>query len=107
MAIPAFTRAALNARAVQARAAVLQTACMMRMAELAADTTTTIPRTLQELSARTGKPVPLDPLGAKPGQNIFYEVHPENGTYLLRHSPGVKPYAGDPPYEFRGKWRPE
>ncbi|MGI8906388.1 MAG: hypothetical protein ACR2IE_07865 [Candidatus Sumerlaeaceae bacterium] len=107
IAVPAFMRASFNSTGRRAQAAVLQTACMMRLAEFQGnDANATMPRTLQELSERVGKPVPLDPLAATPGAVIIYNPHPADGTYTLTHSPSVKPYEGAPPYEYRGRWSP-
>lgn len=106
IALPAFLRASMNVRGRQALAAVLQAASMVRLAELRSDRAAKMPESMEEVSLLSGKPIPLDPLGATSGTRILYRVHPENGTYVLTHAPSRPPYEGATPFQFRGTWRP-
>ncbi|MGI8906871.1 MAG: hypothetical protein ACR2IE_10320 [Candidatus Sumerlaeaceae bacterium] len=105
VALPGYNRAMMNERGREAEAAVLQAECMMQIARLRSNATSTMPRTLHELSERSGKPVPLDPLAAKPGDSIQYQPDEQTGTYKFTHNPSVYPHGGYPAMEFLGSWR--
>jgi len=80
----------------------------MRVAELkSASGVGPMPANLEELSSRSGKAAPDDPLAHAPGEKPILVTDTEHSSYTITHRPNIARWAvGFQPLIFDGRWRP-